>query len=74
MKHPFRYNGAPPPEPTEVTSRGELMVNLVAWLLALVLILALASCVYHRARSEPSLRAKRIRFALFQWPHVSLVR
>jgi len=73
MKHPWRYHGAPPPAPTEVVTGGELIVNSVAWVLALVLMLALVSCVYHRARSEPPLRAKRIHFSLFRWPHVSLV-
>ena len=73
MKHPWRYTVAPPPPAqTDVTIEGVAM-GAVVWALAVGTVLVIGSCVYHRTRSEPPLRAKRIHFSLFRWPHVSLV-
>jgi hypothetical protein len=70
--HPWRHTVAPPPPaPTDVTSE-EVAMGVVVWMLAMGTALVISLCVYHRTRSEPPMRAKRIHFSLFRQPRMSI--
>lgn len=77
MRHPYRHSTAlPPPAPMELVleeTSGGTVVGVVLWVLGLALALLFGSWVYHRLRSDPPLRAKRIQFSLFRQPHMSAV-